>query len=116
MSSYHYQRRPSSHMERTSLLMSDIDKVLSTHSVATVADDYRLANVLSSDQPPSITPAMMEDQKKSSFAQSIFNSINILLGVGILALPLGFKVHCKKGNSSFSLFELAHRCLLPFMD
>lgn len=30
--------------------------------------------------------------KKSSFLQSIFNSINILIGVGILALPLGFKV------------------------
>lgn len=94
---YHYQRRPSSHMEtqeRTSLFMSEIDKILSTHSVATVADDHRLASVLSSD-PQSITPAIMDDRKKSSFAQSIFNSINILLGVGILALPLGFKV--KKG-------------------
>ncbi|KAJ8663757.1 hypothetical protein O0I10_000030 [Lichtheimia ornata] len=91
---YHYQRRPSSHMEsqeRASLFMSEIDKMLSTHSVATVADDYRLASVLSSN-PQSITPAMMDDRKKSSFAQSIFNSINILLGVGILALPLGFKV------------------------
>ncbi|KAG1150768.1 hypothetical protein G6F37_002029 [Rhizopus arrhizus] len=29
--------------------------------------------------------------KKSTFLQSIFNSINVLLGVGILALPLGFK-------------------------
>lgn len=28
--------------------------------------------------------------------QSVFNSINILLGVGILALPLGFKVCYKK--------------------
>lgn len=80
--------------ERASLFMSEIDKMLSTHSVATVADDYRLASVLSSN-PQSITPAMMDDRKKSSFAQSIFNSINILLGVGILALPLGFKV--KKG-------------------
>lgn len=91
---YHFQRRPSSHLdtqERTSLFMSDIDKVLSTHSVATVADDYRLASVISSDHQ-SMSPAMMDDRKKSSFAQSIFNSINILLGVGILALPLGFKV------------------------
>ncbi|KAI8065213.1 transmembrane amino acid transporter protein-domain-containing protein [Gongronella butleri] len=31
------------------------------------------------------------DPKKSSFTQSVFNSINILAGVGILALPLGFK-------------------------
>lgn len=34
--------------------------------------------------------------KKSTFMQSVFNSINILLGVGILALPLGFKVCYKK--------------------
>ena len=29
---------------------------------------------------------------KSSFWQSVFNSTNILLGIGILAMPLGFKV------------------------
>lgn len=29
---------------------------------------------------------------KSSFWQAVFNSTNILMGVGILALPLGFKV------------------------
>lgn len=31
---------------------------------------------------------------KSSFWQAVFNSTNILMGVGILALPLGFKVWC----------------------
>ena len=29
---------------------------------------------------------------RSSFLQSVFNSTNILLGIGILAMPLGFKV------------------------
>lgn len=53
----------------------DLDKVVSSRSIATVADEY-------------ISPVII---KKSSYTQSIFNSINILLGVGILALPLGFK-------------------------
>ncbi|PHZ15739.1 uncharacterized protein RHIMIDRAFT_224050 [Rhizopus microsporus ATCC 52813] len=66
-----------SHGEHASLLFSHLDKVLSTRSVGTVADDYRY-------EPPTVT-------KKSSFTQSIFNSINILIGIGILALPLGFK-------------------------
>lgn len=29
---------------------------------------------------------------KSTFLQAVFNSTNVLMGVGILALPLGFKV------------------------
>jgi vesicular inhibitory amino acid transporter len=57
-----------------------LDKVLSTRSVGTVADDYRFEA-----HPPA--------PKKSSYTQSIFNSINILIGIGILALPLGFKVN-----------------------
>ncbi|KAI8332178.1 transmembrane amino acid transporter protein-domain-containing protein [Choanephora cucurbitarum] len=65
--------------EHSSLLFSHLDKVLSTRSIATVADDYRYE-----PHPPTTT-------KKSSFTQSIFNSINILIGIGILALPLGFK-------------------------
>ncbi|CAO3655920.1 unnamed protein product [Mucor fragilis] len=64
--------------EHSSLLFSHLDKVLSTRSVGTVADDYRFEA-----HPPAV--------KKSSFTQSIFNSINILIGIGILALPLGFK-------------------------
>ncbi|GAN04473.1 transporter [Mucor ambiguus] len=64
--------------EHSSLLFSHLDKVLSTRSVGTVADDYRFEA-----HPPAA--------KKSSFTQSIFNSINILIGIGILALPLGFK-------------------------
>lgn len=71
-----------SHGEHASLLFSHLDKVLSTRSVGTVADDYRY-------EPPTVT-------KKSSFTQSIFNSINILIGIGILALPLGFKVRKEK--------------------
>ncbi|KAG2217842.1 hypothetical protein INT45_008139 [Circinella minor] len=107
---YHYQRRASSffsqpdqsqqnnHNERTSLLMSGLDRVMSTQTIATVADDYRLAAVASisgSSQYATAhdnTAVIYEDTiHKSSFSQSIFNSINILLGVGILALPLGFK-------------------------
>ncbi|KAI9470570.1 MAG: transmembrane amino acid transporter protein-domain-containing protein [Benjaminiella poitrasii] len=64
--------------EQASLLFSQLDKVLSTRSVGTVADDYRYE-----PHPPVA--------KKSSFTQTIFNSINILIGIGILALPLGFK-------------------------
>lgn len=76
--------------------MTGLDKVMTTHSIATVADDYRLASAISRD-PYTTTGGVsavvaLDDHKKSSFAQSIFNSINILLGVGILALPLGFKV------------------------
>ncbi|KAI8370468.1 transmembrane amino acid transporter protein-domain-containing protein [Radiomyces spectabilis] len=65
--------------ERASLLFSNLDKVLTSHSVATFADEYRFDAHGSSSG------------KKSSFTQSIFNSINILIGIGILALPLGFK-------------------------
>lgn len=64
--------------EQSSLLFSHLDKVLSVRSVATLADDYRF------EAHPVVS-------KKSSFTQSIFNSINILIGIGILALPLGFK-------------------------
>ncbi|KAG0749701.1 hypothetical protein G6F57_004277 [Rhizopus arrhizus] len=64
-----------SHNEHASLLFSHLDKVLSTRSIGTVAERF---------EPATVT-------KKSSFTQSIFNSINILIGIGILALPLGFK-------------------------
>lgn len=70
--------------EHSSLLFSHLDKVLSVRSVGTVADDYRY------EPHPTIVT------KKSSFTQSIFNSINILIGIGILALPLGFKVNKKR--------------------
>ncbi|KAI9259221.1 transmembrane amino acid transporter protein-domain-containing protein [Helicostylum pulchrum] len=59
--------------ERTPLFPS-LQKVDTCGSVMTVADNYP-----------------HETHAKSSFTQSIFNSINILIGVGILALPLGFK-------------------------
>ncbi|CAO3606986.1 unnamed protein product [Mucor fragilis] len=62
--------------ERTPLLFPSLHKVDSCASVMTVADSY---------------PQQHVTAKKSSFLQSIFNSINILIGVGILALPLGFK-------------------------
>lgn len=31
-------------------------------------------------------------EKKSSFIQSVFNAVNVLVGVGILALPLSFRI------------------------
>lgn len=31
-------------------------------------------------------------EQKSSFIQSIFNAVNVLVGVGILALPLSFRL------------------------
>ncbi|KAI8050722.1 transmembrane amino acid transporter protein-domain-containing protein [Thamnidium elegans] len=64
--------------EHSSLLFSHLDKVLSVRSIGTVAEDYRY-------EPHPVAT------EKSSFTQSIFNSINILIGIGILALPLGFK-------------------------
>lgn len=72
--------------------MTGLDKIMSTHSISTVADDYRLVAAVSKEPLTGHTTAAFDEHKKSSFAQSIFNSINILLGVGILALPLGFKV------------------------
>lgn len=74
--------------EHSSLLFSHLDKVLSTRSVGTVADDYRFEA-----HPPA--------PKKSSYTQSIFNSINILIGIGILALPLGFKVNTVRSGRSW---------------
>ncbi|KAL0094250.1 transmembrane amino acid transporter protein-domain-containing protein [Phycomyces blakesleeanus] len=65
--------------DRSSLMFSHLDKVLTSQSIATIADDYRM--------DPHGSPSL----HKSSYTQSIFNSINILIGIGILALPLGFK-------------------------
>lgn len=62
--------------ERTPLFPS-LQKIDTCNSIMTVADNY---------------PSSQVTHVKSSFTQSIFNSINILIGVGILALPLGFKV------------------------
>lgn len=31
-------------------------------------------------------------ERKSSFVQTIFNAVNVLVGVGILALPLSFRL------------------------
>ncbi|ORX52804.1 hypothetical protein DM01DRAFT_1288598 [Hesseltinella vesiculosa] len=60
-----------SHHDRPSLAgYAHIDKVDSIHSTISIC---------------------MLDAQKSSFLQSAFNSINVLAGVGILALPLGFK-------------------------
>jgi hypothetical protein len=70
--------------ERTPLLYPSLQKVDTCQSVMTVADSYA--------QHPH------QGHAKSSFVQSIFNSINILIGVGILALPLGFKVRSQKGK------------------
>ncbi|KAI8087769.1 transmembrane amino acid transporter protein-domain-containing protein [Gilbertella persicaria] len=62
--------------EQTPLLLPSpsLCKVDSYSSVVTIGDDYKQSN-----------------SKKSSFLQSIFNSINILIGVGVLSLPMGFK-------------------------
>jgi hypothetical protein len=64
--------------ERTPLIFPSLQKVDTCSSIMTVADNYPSTN--------------LHHINKSSFTQSIFNSINILIGVGILALPLGFKV------------------------
>ncbi|RUP45843.1 transmembrane amino acid transporter protein-domain-containing protein [Jimgerdemannia flammicorona] len=72
-------------------------------SIAQYDDDFGSSN--SSRSPllqPLIPAETAEDFKihprsiqsshvKSTFTQSIFNSINILIGIGILALPLGFR-------------------------
>lgn len=36
--------------------------------------------------------SMRYEHNKSSFIQSIFNAVNVLVGVGILALPLSFRL------------------------
>ncbi|KAI8335712.1 transmembrane amino acid transporter protein-domain-containing protein [Chlamydoabsidia padenii] len=66
--------------EQTRLLYPTLHQVNTgqTH-MSTIADTYQ------DSQGSYSQPA------KSSFIQSVFNSVNILVGVGILALPLGFK-------------------------
>lgn len=103
------------HQERTSLFMTSLDKIMTSQSMATVADDYRLANALSGD-PYSHHNTILEPEHKSSFAQSIFNSINILLGVGILALPLGFKVCCFRPTLPFINFFFLVVCRMGPRD
>ncbi|KAI8881930.1 hypothetical protein K501DRAFT_334402 [Backusella circina FSU 941] len=56
-------------------LFPKLQAVTTCNSVLTVADNYPVDVIYS----------------KSSFLQSVFNSINILIGVGILSLPLAFK-------------------------
>ncbi|KAI8088780.1 transmembrane amino acid transporter protein-domain-containing protein [Halteromyces radiatus] len=73
-----------SHFERPSLYFNQLDQVLSQHS--TVADVQSLLAAHRHDSSSTIPL-----QKKSSFAQSTFNSINVLCGIGILTLPMGFK-------------------------
>ncbi|KAI8096706.1 transmembrane amino acid transporter protein-domain-containing protein [Halteromyces radiatus] len=86
ISSYNPRSRRNSlgtlHDERTSLLgYQPIDKVYTGQShISTIADTYQ-----------DDTSTHNIHHKKSNFLQSVFNSINILAGVGILALPLGFK-------------------------
>ncbi|CAO3590876.1 unnamed protein product [Absidia cylindrospora] len=72
------------HDERTALLVdpAPLTKISSNQSrISTIADTYQD----SSDRH------YQQHHRKSNFVQSVFNSINILVGVGILALPLGFK-------------------------
>jgi hypothetical protein len=66
--------------EFTPLLLPKLDKI-PTISITSIAEDYHF-------DPHSIQGAA----QKSSYMQSVFNSINILIGIGILSLPLGFKV------------------------
>jgi hypothetical protein len=66
--------------EYTPLLLPKLDKI-PTISITSIAEDYHF-------DPHSIQGAA----QKSSYMQSVFNSINILIGIGILSLPLGFKV------------------------
>ncbi|CAO3590992.1 unnamed protein product [Absidia cylindrospora] len=70
--------------EQTSLLYPQLGKVYTgTSYVSTIADIYEEDIINEQHQSSHHT--------KSNFLQSVFNSINILAGVGILALPLGFK-------------------------
>ncbi|CAO3616020.1 unnamed protein product [Cunninghamella echinulata] len=98
------------HDERTSLLgYTQLDKVLtatSQNSVMTVLT-VNLSHL------------------KSTFIQSVFNSINILAGVGILALPLAFKYTGWIIGMSIFFFclgltnytaKLVGRCLHAFPD
>ncbi|KAG0184353.1 hypothetical protein DFQ28_011349 [Apophysomyces sp. BC1034] len=64
--------------EQASLLYPSLSKVHTNASLATVADTYA-------------ADLRIHLAKKSTFFQSLFNSVNVLVGIGILALPLGFK-------------------------
>jgi hypothetical protein len=84
LSNLEIERRPSAGSfgagEFTPLLLPKLDKI-PTISITSIAEDYHF-------DPHSIQGVA----QKSSYIQSVFNSINILIGIGILALPLGFKV------------------------
>ncbi|CAO3639807.1 unnamed protein product [Cunninghamella blakesleeana] len=76
---------------RPSIHFSEMDKVLSHHS--TIAD---VQSLLDGRLEPIATiqtgaGAVTVQHKKSSFSQSIFNAINILMGIGIVSLPIAFK-------------------------
>ncbi|KAF7731383.1 hypothetical protein EC973_000191 [Apophysomyces ossiformis] len=64
--------------EQTTLLYSSLSKINTNASRATVADSYA-------------ADPYIDMTKKSTFYESLFNSVNVLVGIGILALPLGFK-------------------------
>jgi hypothetical protein len=84
------RRRPSSSTlsEHTPLFPS-LQKVSTCTSVMTAADNYPV-----------------DVSMKSSFLQSTFNSINILIGVAILTLPVALKVKscARNGHCWFFFF------------
>ncbi|CAO3580137.1 unnamed protein product [Absidia cylindrospora] len=85
---YETTKSTSSHFERPSIYFNQLDQVLSRQS--TMADVQSLLAAHNEDAS-STTMSPLAPVKKSSFAQSTFNSINILMGIGIIALPMGFK-------------------------
>lgn len=48
-----------------------------------LVNDMKLDNVIQAQQ---------QQPPKSNFLQSVFNAVNVLVGVGILALPLSFRL------------------------
>ncbi|KAI8393933.1 transmembrane amino acid transporter protein-domain-containing protein [Radiomyces spectabilis] len=84
------------------------------HLFPSLSRHTTVASVLSQQFPPSQLP------QRSTFVQSVFNSVNVLVGIGILALPLGFRCAGWLAGSAIFLFcsfgtnytaKLLARCL-----
>lgn len=73
--------------------MDELTSLLSVPAAAAAAAaDGDLAKVLTTDTMMTLAAERSASAKKSTFAQSLFNSTNILIGIGILAMPLALKV------------------------
>lgn len=76
------------HNMKAKLLPIDLTQTISQHGqhlqyLTGLSRHSTVASVISQQLPQKVT--------KSTFVQSVFNSVNVLVGIGILTLPLAFR-------------------------